>query len=259
MIETCYYLQQIKFSRGGQMAYFTRRRDVITLAAGAATLAIAWPLAARAQQRDRMRRIGAFLAGAEGDQLAQSFRTAFEQGLAEARMDRWPQCQDRLSLGDRRDLTAIARLRAELVGLRPDVLFAGGTPELAALQQATRSIPIVFALVADPVGGGFVASFARPGGNITGFMTAEPSIAGKWLEMLKEAAPEVRRVAFLYNPETAPYVEGQQLRYAETAAAAYAVELIAAPVHNDTGDRSRLRHTCARAEWRPHRGGRRIY
>ena len=204
-----------------------RRRDFI-----AGLGAAAWPLSARAQQRDRMRRIGAFMFGAESEQAAQSRRVAFEEALQKlgwiharnVRIDwRWGSG----------DVDHIRMLATELVGLRPDVLFAGATPELAALQQASRSIPIVFALTSDPVGLGFVASFARPGGNITGFMSNELSLAGKWLELLKEAAPRTKRVAFLYNPDTAPYA-GAYLRYAESAAAVYGVELIAAPVHNDT-------------------------
>ena len=113
------------------------------------------------------------------------------------------------------------------------MLFAGNTTTVAALQRATHSIPIVFALVADPVSGGFVASLARPGGNITGIMATEAPLAGKWVQMLKEITPGMRRAAFLFNPDAAPY-GGEYFRFAETAAASIAVELIAAPVHNET-------------------------
>jgi putative ABC transport system substrate-binding protein len=120
----------------------------------------------------------------------------------------------------------------ELVGLQPDVLFAGNTPTLAALRQATRSTPIVFTLVSDPIGGGFVASLARPGGNITGFLTVEPPMAGKWAQLLKGIAPRVRRVALLFNPEVAPYA-GEFFRYAETAATSLAIELTAAAIRDE--------------------------
>ena len=206
-----------------------RRRDFI---AGLGGAAMARPLAARAQQPNRMRRIGALTGGIESDQVWQSFRTAFEQALQKLG---WTDGRNvwidyRFGAGE---IDRYRTIATELIGLRPDVLLAGGTPELAALQQATRSIPIVFTLITDPVGGGFVASLARPGGNITGFVTNEPPLGGKWLEMLKEAAPQVRRVAFLYSPQTNSYA-GEFFRYAETAAAAYAVELTAGPVHNDT-------------------------
>ena len=131
------------------------------------------------------------------------------------------------------DLDRLRALAIELVALRPDVLFAGNTTALAALQRATRSIPIVFALVADPIGGGFVASLLRPGGNITGILSAEPPLAGKWIQLLKEITPAMRRAAFLFSPEAAPYA-GEYFRFAETAAASIAVELIAAPVHDET-------------------------
>ena len=130
------------------------------------------------------------------------------------------------------DVERMRTFATELVGLQPDVLFAGNTPTLAALRQATRSIPIVFTLVSDPIGGGFVASLARPGGNITGFLTVEPPMAGKWVQLLKGIAPRVTRAALLFNPEVAPYA-GEFFRYAETAAAYLAVELIAAAVHNE--------------------------
>ena len=113
----------------------------------------------------------------------------------------------------------------------PTSFFRNNTPTTAALLQQTRTIPIVFAIVSDPVGSGFVASFARPGGNVTGFTTIEPTMAGKWLELLKEIAPRVNRVAFLFNPATAPYAE-YYLNPFKAAAASFAVEAIAAPVRD---------------------------
>ena len=205
-----------------------RRREFIMLLGGAAV----WPLAARAQQGGPMRRVGALMPGSETDMEEQSRVTGFQQGLAKVgwmngrnvRIDyRWGAL----------DSDRLGAFAIELVGLRPDVLFAGNTTALAALHRATRSIPIVFVLVADPIGGGFVASLARPGGNITGIMGSGAPLAGKWVQLLKEITPGMRRAAFLFNPEAAPYA-GEYFRFAETAAASIAVELIAAPVHDET-------------------------
>ena len=123
------------------------------------------------------------------------------------------------------------RFAKELVALQPDLILSQSTPTTAALLQQTRTIPIIFATVADPVGSGFVASFPRPGGNVTGFTNIEPTMAGKWLELLKEIAPRVTRVAFLFNPATAPYAE-YYLNPFKAAAASFAVEAIAAPVRD---------------------------
>ena len=205
-----------------------RRRDFITLIGGAA----AWPVAARAQQDQRVRRIGVLMPGSESDLEEQSRITAFQQGLAKAGWTNGRNAQVDYRWG----ALDVGRTRAfatELVGLRPDVLFAGNTTTLAALQRATLSIPTVFALVTDPIGGGFVASLARPGGNITGIMATEAPLAGKWMQLLKEITPGIRRAAFLFNPEAAPYA-GEYFRFAETAATSVAVQLIAAPVHDET-------------------------
>ena len=123
------------------------------------------------------------------------------------------------------------RFAKELVALQPDLILSQTTPTTAALLQQTRTIPIIFANVSDPVGSGFVASFPRPGGNVTGFTNIEPTMAGKWLELLKEIAPRVNRVAFLFNPATAPYAE-YYLNPFKAAAASFAVEAIAAPVRD---------------------------
>jgi putative ABC transport system substrate-binding protein len=206
-----------------------RRREFIAALGGAAAT---WPLAATAQQGRPTRNIGVLMPGTESDQDGQSRITAFEQGLAKAG---WSNGRN-VRINYRWGALDFDRTRAfaiELVGLRPDVLFAGNTTTLAALQQATRFIPIVFTLVADPIRGGFVASLARPGGNITGFMSTEAPLAGKWIQLLKEITPEMRRAAFLFNPEAAPYSK-DYFRFAEMAAASIAVELIAAPVHNET-------------------------
>ena len=141
------------------------------------------------------------------------------------------------------------RFAKELVALQPDLILSSNTPTTAALLQQTRTIPIIFAIVADPVGSGFVASFPRPGGNVTGFTDIEPTMAGKWLELLKEIAPRVTRVAFLFNPATAPHFE-YYLNPFKAAAASFAVEAIAAPVR----DRSELESVIA-AQAREPNGG----
>ena len=204
-----------------------KRREFISLVGGAA----AWPLTARAQQPDRMRRIGVLMGYAESDREGQAnvavFREALEKlGWAEGRNmridTRW---------ATPGDVESRQRFVKELIALRPDVILSHGTPVTAALLQQTRTIPIVFAGVSDPVGSGFVASFPRPGGNVTGFNNMEPTMASKWLELLKEIAPRVNRVALLFNPATAPYVE-YWLSPFKTAAASFTLEPIAAPVHD---------------------------
>src|SRR5262245_11427585 len=169
-----------------------RRRDFITLIGGAAA---AWPLAARVQQAERMRRVGALMAFAADDPETPGRVAAFAQGLQQlgwsvgdnVRIDyRWA-----VSDGDR------TRYAADLVALAPDVILATAGSAVGALQQASRTIPIVFVTTIDPVGGGWVASLARPGGNATGFAQYEFSMSGKWLELLKELAPGVKRVAVI--------------------------------------------------------------
>ena len=202
-----------------------KRREFITLLGSAAA---AWPLAARAQQPERVRRLAVFMNLPEGDPEARRSLAAFRQGLAalgwiegrNVHIDyRW--ATD--------DPNSIRTSAAELVGLAPDVILASATDGLAAFQQETRAIPIVFVSVSDPVGQGFVASLARPGGNITGFTAFEFSMGGKWIETLKEIAPSVQRVAVLFNPKTAPYF-ALFLRSIEAGAARFSVELIATPV-----------------------------
>src|SRR5512144_2730213 len=169
-----------------------RRRDFITLLGGAAS----WPLAVRAQPAERMRRIGVLLQATKSDLEFQPRLKAFLGGLEQFGWTegRNLQLEYRWAGGNADD---IRRHATELVVLAPDVLVAAGSAALGALQQATRSIPIVFVQVGDPVGGGFVENLARPGGNTTGFMLFEYSISGKWLELLKQIAPSVTRVAVL--------------------------------------------------------------
>jgi putative ABC transport system substrate-binding protein len=130
-----------------------------------------------------------------------------------------------------RDGVLRQRFAKELIGLNPDLILSHATPSTATLAEQSRTIPIIFVGVSDPVGSGFVASFARPGGNITGFITMEPTMAGEWLELLKEIAPRISRVAFLFNPATAPYVK-YYLNPFKAAAESLGMEVIAAPVRN---------------------------
>jgi putative ABC transport system substrate-binding protein len=170
-----------------------RRREFITLLGGAAA---AWPLSARAQQGERMRRVGILLPAAADDAQWQARVGAFLQGLGQSGWN----IGSNLRIDTRWATTNAAELRrhaAELAALAPDVILAGGTSAFGPLLQATRTVPIVFTIVFDPVGSGYVDSLARPGGNATGFMNFEYSIGGKWLELLKEIAPNVTRVAVL--------------------------------------------------------------
>jgi len=174
-----------------------RRREFIKVAA---SLAVTWPVAARAQQPDRQRRVGVLLPISYNDPEYQPWLTAFKQALQELgwvdgrnmRIDiHWATANP----------AEIRRQAAELVALAPDVILAPGTNTVGQLMQATRTVPIVFPIIADPVAGGFVESLARPGGNATGFMLFEYSISGKWLELLKQIAPGVTRVAVLGDPD----------------------------------------------------------
>jgi len=198
------------------------RREFITLLGGAA----AWPLAARAQQREQMRRVAVLLGGLEfGDASGQAEVAAFEQGLKELgwipsrNIDldyHWPGAQ-----------TGRVRAVAEkIVCAHPDLVLSRSTPATAALMHS--SLPIVFVLVADPIGSGFVQNLGHPGSNLTGFSTFESSIGGKWLALLKDAASNISRVALLFNPETAPFAEGY-LHSAQAAAQTLGVDVISAP------------------------------
>jgi ABC-type uncharacterized transport system substrate-binding protein len=222
-----------------------RRREFITLIGGAG----AWPIAARAQESGRVRRIGALMAYAESDPEGQAQIAAFREGLqnlgwAEGRNirldSRWAKPGDAESR---------QRFAKELVALQPDLILSHSTPNTATLLQQTRTIPIVFAQVADPVGSGFVASFPRPGGNVTGFIVMDGLMAGKWLELLKEIAPRVNRVALLFNPATAPFAE-IFVKPFKAAAESFAVEAMAAPVH----DTSELEATVAAQTRTPNSG-----
>jgi putative tryptophan/tyrosine transport system substrate-binding protein len=205
------------------------RREFVALLGGAAA---AWPLAARAQQPERMRRIGVLMGWSESDPQFRSWIDTFVEGLAQLGWGdgRNVQMIVRWASGDVRRMRTFAK---ELVELQPDVILGGTTPVTAALQRETRTIPIVFVVVADPVGAGFVAGLPHPGGNITGFLNAEAAIGGKWLEMLKEIAPHVTRVAIMFNPDTAPLGGAYFLGSFEAAAQSLGVEPITAHVRSD--------------------------
>jgi putative ABC transport system substrate-binding protein len=201
------------------------RREFITLLGGAA----AWPLAARAQG-DRVRRIGVLMPLDEDDTVQKTFVSAFTQTLADlgwtdgrnVRMDRrWGGV----------DINRIRALAQELVGLQPDIIVTNSTTPTVALQRETRTIPIVFASLGDPVASGIVARLDRPGGNITGFGLYEPSLAGKWLELLSEIAPGLKRAAVMFNPDTSP--ASAYMPLLEVAARSLKVEPVIAPVHSD--------------------------
>ena len=206
-----------------------KRREFITALAAAA----AWPLAVQAQQDGRMRRIGVLMGAAETDPHYQGYVAVFRDGLAKhgwaegrnIRFDiRWAALK----------LEAMQQFAQELVALQPDLILSNNTPTTAALLQQTRTIPIIFGTVSDPVGSGFVVSLSRPGGNATGFATIEGSLGGKWLELLKEIAPRVTRAALLFNPATAPYAE-YYLKSLNTAAASFGMEATAATVDDKSG------------------------
>jgi len=202
------------------------RREFVTLLGGAA----AWPLVARAQQPDGMRRIGVLLALAEGDPETKARLAAFRQGLEKRGWSEGGNVRIDYRFAP---VSAQAEVLAkELVALQPDVILAHTTPVIAALQRESRTIPIVFVAVADPIGSGFVASLPRPGGNITGVMLYEASVTGKWLAMLKEIAPSLVRAALVANPRTAAY--DYYLQAAEAAAPSVGIEPVPTLVENAT-------------------------
>ena len=195
----------------------TRRREFISLAGGTAVI---WPLVAPAQQPERIRPVGVLSSLAETDPEAQAWDAAFRKRLFELGWIDGAGSVDRMRLFAR-----------ELVQLNPDALVTISTPATATLQAETRTIPIVFAWVSDPVGSGFVSSLAHPGGNITGFLNIEASVIGKWISLMREIAPQVSRIGFLYNPQTAPFAR-YYLDTFQSATAELAIEAIDAPVHD---------------------------
>jgi putative ABC transport system substrate-binding protein len=218
-----------------------KRREFITLLVGTAG---AWPRAARAQQPERSRNVGVLVGLREDDPDTQARLMGLRVGL------------ERLGWSEGRNIrihyrfappgTQTQALAKELVALQPDVLLSQASPATRALQEATRTIPIVFVGVADPIGSGFVASLANPGGNTTGFLLFEASITGKWLAMLQDIAPGLVRAALVINPKTAPYSKFY-LNAAEAAASSLGIGLVFAPIENRSADIERVFETFARA------------
>jgi putative tryptophan/tyrosine transport system substrate-binding protein len=205
-----------------------RRREFITLLGSAA----AWPLAARAQQPERMRRIGVLSEFDEADPEPKTYLSGFTEGLAQLG---WTDGRN-LKIDVRWTAGSVERMRTfakELVDLQPDVILSSSTPVTAAVQRETRTIPIVFAVVADPIDAGFVASLSRPGGNLTGFTNMEAAMVGKWVELLTEIAPGTKRVAIMFNPDTAPSGGSYFLPLFELATRSLKIEPIVAPVRSD--------------------------
>jgi putative ABC transport system substrate-binding protein len=210
------------------MSICLQRREFVAALGGAAA---AWPLAARAQQGDRVRRIGVLMGGDENDPGAKSLVSALTQALAalgwtdgrNVRIDlRWAGA----------DINRIRALAHVLVGLQPDIIVTDTTQAAGALQRETRTIPIVFASLSDPVASGIVPRLDRPGGNITGFAIYEASLGGKWLELLSEIAPGLKRVAIMFNPDTAALVSNYMSAF-EAAARSLKIVPIIEPVHSD--------------------------
>jgi putative ABC transport system substrate-binding protein len=203
-----------------------RRREFISLLGGAAA---AWPLTARAQQGERVRRIGVLMSGAEGDTELQARVAAFRQTLEQYG---WSEGRNvhidiRFSAIRSDEYQALAK---EMVVLQPDAILGHTTPVVAALQRESRTVPIVFVNVSDPLGSGLVKSLAHPGGNITGLMLYEEGITGKWLALLKEIAPHLRRAALMANPISTPY--DYFIRSAKAVAPLLALELVPSPIAN---------------------------
>jgi putative ABC transport system substrate-binding protein len=210
-----------------------RRREFITLLGGAA----AWPLAARAQQGDRIRRIGVLIGFDENDPLVKSIASAYTRALADFG---WTVGRNaRIDLRSAAPSNRMRALAQELVGLQPDIILARSTPATIALQRETRTIPIVFDGVPDPVARGIVPRLDRPSGNITGFGMIEATLGGKWLELLSEIAPGLKRAAIMFNPDAAALFSPDAapapvfMPSLETAARLLKVALITAPVHDD--------------------------
>jgi putative tryptophan/tyrosine transport system substrate-binding protein len=215
---------------GGQQMQFNRlkRREFIMLLGGAA----AWPRTLIAQGTDRARRIGVLMELAASDPQARSNVAAFQQGLYKLGWSKG----GNLAIDYRwapDDAVLVWKFAKELVELRPDVIVAHSSPVVATLLGQTRNIPIVFVSISDPIGEGFVASFARPGGNVTGFTNFDSSMTGKWVELLKEIAPQITRIVFLFNPQAAAGGGSYFLRPIDAAASTLKVKAVMALVHDN--------------------------
>ena len=203
-----------------------KRREFITLLGGAAA---SWPLAGRAQQNELVRRIGVLMTTAD-DREGQRRLSAFREGLEKRG---WAEGKN-VSIEVNWSVIDAERARSvvdELIGRAPELILTSGTPATSAVHRARPAIPVIFTVVSEPIEQGFVQSLAHPGGNMTGFANLEPSLGGKWIELLKEIAPDVTRVAIMFNPQAAPAAIVMS-RSADEAAEKLAIELVRSPVHN---------------------------
>ena len=222
-----------------------RRREFIRAIAGSAA---AWPLAAYGQQSEHIRHIGVLMAFSENDPEAQSWAAGFREELGRLG---WTEGHN-VQIDTRwatADVGSLQQFAKQLAALRPDLILTASTPATAAMRQQTNTIPIVFAMVGDPVGSGFVVSLSRPGGNLTGFTPIENSLGGKWVELLKEIAPRVARVAIVFDPGMAPFAS-YYLNPFKAAAASLGMEAIVAPVD----DMAELERAIATSAHEPNSG-----
>jgi putative tryptophan/tyrosine transport system substrate-binding protein len=204
-----------------------RRREFFKILGGVAV----WPIMVRAQQTERMRRIGVLMAHAETDPEYRDYLAAFWEELHKLGWTEGRNIQVDTRWGALDDAEVRLRSANELIALQPDLIITQNTPPTETVLQQTRVVPVIFVIVADPIGSGFVSNLARPAGNATGFMIMEPTIVSKWLELLKEIAPRINRVTFSFNPATTPYRD-IYLKPFKAAALSLAVEATAAPVHD---------------------------
>jgi putative ABC transport system substrate-binding protein len=204
-----------------------KRREFIAILGGAAT----WPLAALGQQPERMRRVGVLMAHPESDPEFQDYVSAFRDGLRKLGWTEGRNIRLDFRWGALDDAEVRQRSAKELIALQPDLIVTQNTPPTAAMLQQTHTIPVIFVIVADPVGSGFVKSLPRPGGNATGFTIMEPTIASKWIELLKEMSPQVTRAALMFNPATTPYAD-IYVKPFKSAASSFGLNATSAVVHD---------------------------
>jgi putative ABC transport system substrate-binding protein len=202
-----------------------RRRDFLKFIGSAS----AWPVAAHAQQSEKVRRIGVLMAHQESDPEFRDYLSAFRRGLQKFGWIEGRNIQIDTRWGALDDAEGRLQAGKELLALSPDIILSQNTPPTGSMLQLTRTVPVIFVVVTDPVGSGFVGSLSRPGGNATGFTIMEPTTSGKWLELLKDIAPQVKRAALLFNPRTAPYAK-YYVQPFDAAAAKLGVNAVAATV-----------------------------
>jgi putative ABC transport system substrate-binding protein len=218
----------------------SNRRQFIALIGGAA---VAGPVAAQAQDGERVRRVGALIGLPENDPETRSWLAGFEKTLERLG---WSLGRNvRIEYRYAPAATRVQELAKEVVASQPDVILSYSTPASAALQRESRTIPIVFVGVADPIGSGLISSLARPGGNLTGLMMYDAAVAGKWVAMLKEIAPALERIGLVINPKSAPYYQ-YFLRAAEAAAPSFGVVTVFCPIENDAANVERVIESFAR-------------